>query len=128
MIISQNTYPKEIVLKGDSLIAFTYNQVRIINSDLEAFQGCKIELDSTEKLALKYELQLKDGTNLVNNLKAQIAGYDKIVAWQDEKFKIKEEQYQKSIKANKTNKTIFGVVIGTLLGTSGALLIWGLTK
>lgn len=125
---SQTGYPKEIILGKDTLIALKYNQLREINKGLEEGKDCKVLLSETDKLVMQQDSLILTGKQLVANLEAQIHGYDQIVKYQDDKFKLKEQQYQKSIKANKTNKTIFGVVIGTLIGASTALLIWGLTK
>jgi len=125
---SQTGYPKEIILGKDTLVALKYNQIREINTSLQEGENCKVILSETEKLVLQQDSTIKLGTDLVTNLKAQIAGYDQIVAWQNDKYNLKEKQYQKSIKANKTNKTIFGIAIGGLGGTILGLLIWGLTK
>jgi hypothetical protein len=115
-LISQNGYPKEVILNKDTLLAFTYNQVREINKGLEEGEGCKSELLVTEKLVLTYDSLVKDGTLLVQNLNNQILTYTSIVKDQNEKYNLKNKQYEKSIKANKTNKTIFSVFLG-ILGT-----------
>lgn len=128
LLTSQIGYPKEIILNKDTLVAFKYNQVREINKGLEEGEGCKVLLSETEKLVLQQDGLIVKGKELIANLEAQINGYDLIVKAQDEKFKLKEQQYQKSIKANKTNKTIFGITVSTLIGTGVGLLIWGLTK
>lgn len=127
-LISQNGYPKEVILNKDTVLAFTYNQVREINKGLEEGEGCKSELLATEKLVLTYDTLVKDGTKLVQNLNTQILTYSSIIDDQNKKYDLKNQQYEKSIKANKTNKTIGSIIIGGLIGTSVALLIWGLTK
>lgn len=124
MSISQTTYPKEIVLNGDSLIAITYNQQRIINADLEELQGCRVVLDSTEALVLHYDTLVKDGVSLINNLKSQIELKDDQLKWKEESISLYDKEYRKQLKANKTNKTIFGVIITTIAVGFGTGLIY----
>lgn len=128
MSISQNTYPKEIVLKGDSLICLTYNQQRAINADLERLQGCKVELDSTEKLTLKYELQLKDGLEVITNLRKQIELKSGIIADQAKIIQIRENENNKYRSQNKGLKVGIGVSIGVGVGAFAAGVIYGATK
>lgn len=116
-LISQTGYPKEVILNKDTLLAFKYNQVREINKGLEEGEGCKLELLTTEKLVLKYGSLVKDGTLLVQNLNNQILIYSSIIKDQNDKYDLKNKQYEKSIKANKTNKTIGGIIIGVLAAT-----------
>lgn len=125
---SQNGYPKEIILNKDTLVALKYLQLREINKGLEEGEGCKVLLAETEKLVLQQDGLIVKGKDLIKNLEAQLKGYDQIVSLQNQKYDLKEKQYQKSIKANKTNKTIFGITIGGLVATSISLFIWGLTK
>lgn len=128
MIISQTTYPKEVVLKGDSLICFTYNQQRLINADLERLQGCEVELDSTEKLVLKYELQVKDGLEVITNLKKQIDLKSGIIADQAKIIQIRENENNKYRKQNKGLKAGIGISIGVGVGAFAAGVIYGATK
>ncbi len=132
MSFSQNGYPKELIkgtlVQDTGLVALTYNQIREVNKGLQERYSCKVILGETERLVLQQDSLLKDGIALVNNLKAQISGYDQIVDFQNKKFDLKDQEYQKSIKVNKTNKTVFGIVIGTLLGTIGAITIWAVSK
>lgn len=125
-------YPKELnkgeLIQDTGLVALTWNQLKEVNKGLEEGEGCKVLLNETEKLVLQQDGVITKGKELIANLEAQLKGYDQLVKHQEDRYKLKDQQYQKSIKANKTNKTIFGIVIGTLLGTSGALLTWGLTK
>ncbi len=126
--IAQNGYPKEVILNKDTLVAFTYNQVREINKGLEEGEGCKSELLATEKLVLKYDSLVKDGTELVKNLKLQIATNESIIIDKDNKYNLKEKQYEKSIKANNTNKTIGSIIIGVLGATVLGLTIYTVIK
>lgn len=126
--IAQNGYPKEVILNKDTLVAFTYNQVRTINKGLEEGEGCKSELLATEKLVLKYDSLVKDGTELVKNLKLQIATNESIIIDKDNKYNLKEKQYEKSIKANNTNKTIGSIIIGVLGATVLGLTIYTAIK
>lgn len=128
LITSQNIYPKEIVLNGDSLIAFTYNQQRVINADLEAFEGCKIELLETEKLVLKYDSIAKDGLDLITNLKAQIEGYSKLVKYKDKQLDLRDKENEKLKKSNKGLKTGIGISIGIGGAAFVAGFIYGATK
>lgn len=127
-LISQNGYPKEIILSKDTLVAFTYNQVREINKGLEEGEGCKSELLATEKLVLTYDSLVKDGTKLVQNLNNQIDIQSSIIKDHNERYALKDKQYEKSIKANKTNKTIGGIIIGTLAATILGLTIYTIIK
>jgi len=126
--IAQNGYPKEVILNKDTLVAFTYNQVRTINKGLEEGEGCKSELLATEKLVLKYDSLVKDGTELIKNLKLQIATNESIIIDKDNKYNLKEKQYEKSIKANNTNKTIGSIIIGVLGATVLGLTIYTVIK
>jgi hypothetical protein len=95
---------------------------------LEEGEGCKSELLATEKLVLKYDSLVKDGTELVKNLKLQIATNESIIIDKDNKYNLKEKQYEKSIKANNTNKTIGSIIIGVLGATVLGLTIYTAIK
>lgn len=128
MSISQNIYPKEIVLNGDSLIAITYNQQRVINADLEELKGCRVVLDSTETLVLRYDTLMKDGTLLVQNLNKQIELKDDQLVWKDETINLYNKEYKKMFAANKGLKIGLGIGLTIAFGAGLFGLIYGVTQ
>jgi len=129
---SQNGYPKELIkgtlVEDTGLVALTYHQIREVNKGLQERYSCKVILGETERLVLQQDSLLKDGTALVNNLNAQIAGYDQIVDMQNKKYTLKDQEYQKSIKQKNFQKGFFGTVIGILVGGLIAVTIYAVTK
>jgi hypothetical protein len=67
--ISQNGYPKEVVIKKDTVVAFTYSQVKEINSELEASKGKDEIIDSLTRIVLDYNKLVTDGNKLVINVR-----------------------------------------------------------
>lgn len=112
--ISQNGYPKEIILKSDTVIAITYPQLKEINSELEASKGKDIIIDSLSSLVSNYSSLTITGELLIENLKIQNFEKDKQIEYQN---KITRE-LNKQIKKEKTKKTW-----GIIGGISGGIII-----
>lgn len=112
---SQNGYPKEVILNKDTLVALKYSQLKEINKALQEGENCKVLLLEEEKLVLKYDSLIKDGTSLVVNLKSQLSEKDLQLGYKDQQIDLRDKEIKKILRTNKTNKTIFGITIGSLV-------------
>lgn len=125
--LSQNGYPKEIVLKGDSVIAFTYGQVKEINKAIVELEETKKELIIADSIVSTCDSMVSTGTVLIHNLNTQISLYK---TNEDYYKKIQlqlESDLEKERKRKKTN-TILGTIGGAVGGALIASLIFMLVK
>lgn len=120
--ISQNGYPKEVKLSKDTVVCFTYSQVKEINSELEKSKGKDELILSLEKLNSSYESSIIAGQSLVLNYKQQIEEYQLQVRLNDGIINSLEAENQKLRKKLKNTK-IWGIIGGFL----GGSLITGVT-
>lgn len=121
--ISQNGYPKEIINKGDTVVVFTYSQLKEINSEIEASQGKDTIIDSLNSLVLNYETLIREGSSLNYNLKSQITEKDKQLFYSDQITL----ELTKQLKKQKL-KTTWGIVGGIGGGIVTGFIIGFLTN
>ena len=116
--ISQSGYPKEIIQGKDTVVAFTYTQVRSINTELELSKGNKEIIDSLESSVVVYRKALKLNDSLVVNLNSQIAEKDKMFSYQSKVSLILEKEntvLQKKLKRTRLWGIIGGFVSGAII-------------
>lgn len=116
--ISQSGYPKEVIQGKDTVVAFTYTQVRSINTELELSKGNKEIIDSLESSVVVYRKALKLNDSLVVNLNSQIAEKDKMFSYQSKVSLILEKEntvLQKKLKRTRVWGIIGGFVGGAII-------------
>lgn len=116
--ISQSGYPKEVIQGKDTVVAFTYTQVRSINTELELSKGNKEIIDSLESSVTVYRKALKLNDSLVVNLNSQIAEKDKMFSYQSKVSLILEKEntvLQKKLKRTRVWGIIGGFVGGAII-------------
>jgi len=116
--ISQSGYPKEIIQGKDTVVAFTYTQVRSINTELELSKGNKEIIDSLESSVVVYRKALKLNDSLVVNLNSQIAEKDKMFSYQSKVSLILEKEntvLQKKLKRTRVWGIIGGFFSGAII-------------
>ena len=116
--ISQSGYPKEVIQGKDTVVAFTYTQVRSINTELELSKGNKEIIDSLESSVVVYRKALKLNDSLVVNLNSQIAEKDKMFSYQSKVSLILEKEntvLQKKLKRTRLWGIIGGFVSGAII-------------
>lgn len=120
--ISQNGYPKEIILKSDTVVAITYPQLKEINSELEASKGKDELILSLEANIVYLENIVETGKSLILNYKEQVEEY-KIQANLNYAI-INGLEKENQILKKKINKTKTWGIIGGFIGGS---IITGIT-
>lgn len=116
--ISQSGYPKEIIQGKDTVVAFTYTQLRSINTELELSKGNKEIIDSLESSVIVYKKALKLNDSLVVNLNSQIAEKDKMFSFQSKISLTLEKEntvLQKKLKRTRLWGIIGGFVSGAII-------------
>lgn len=116
--ISQSGYPKEVVQGKDTVVAFTYPQVKSINVELELSKGNKELIDTLESSIVVYKKAIKLNDSLVVNLNSQIAEKDKMFSYQSKVSLILEKEntvLQKKLKRTRVWGIIGGFVGGAII-------------
>lgn len=116
--ISQSGYPKEIIQGKDTVVAFTYPQVKSINVELELSKCNKELIDTLESSIVVYKKAIKLNDSLVVNLNSQIAEKDKMFSFQSKISLTLEKEnivLQRKLKRTRVWGIIGGFVTGAII-------------
>lgn len=69
---SQNTYPKKIVIEGDTIVALKMWQVKNINATFETLNYCNNRLEAAEEYIEVMEEMQKKKDALINDYRSKI--------------------------------------------------------
>lgn len=118
--LSQSGYPKEIILKGDSLVAFTYGQVKEINKALVELEQVELVFAVTDSLLHSCNDLVYKGNVTIINLKEQLSLYQDNEKYYDTiKLQLEKDLEKERKKRNKAG------IWGTIGGFIGGAVISG---
>lgn len=115
----QDTYPRMMVINGDTVVAITVRQAKKINRTFVKEEYYRTENDSLEKKIILLETKIENNTITIGNKSFQIDNIGKILANEQEFTKELEEtlevvydELRKEKRKNKLKKLILGVSLG----------------
>jgi hypothetical protein len=82
-VLSQTTYPKRIVWNGDTLTAYTDNQVRLIGKTIVKVQELSSELKLVKKQSELHANRVKQLMAATDSLGVYIVEYKEIISTKD---------------------------------------------
>lgn len=123
--ISQEPYPKKLIIEGDTLVGITIPQLGIINKSLIERDLFKLEikslnsiLDLKDKKLSEFSMQLTKQDTIINRYQVQVDYYQKI--YKEQSLIIAEVQ-KKALRQKRLAWTIGGIGIG--IGVAGLIVM-----
>lgn len=123
--ISQEPYPKKLIIEGDTLVGITIPQLGIINKSLVERELFKMEIKSLnsilelkDKKLSEFSLQIIKQDTMINRYQVQADYYQRIYK---EQLLVISETQKKALRQKRLAWTIGGIGIG--VGVAGLIVM-----
>jgi predicted RNase H-like nuclease (RuvC/YqgF family) len=115
----QDTYPRMMVINGDTVVAVTVRQAKKINRTFAKEEYYRTENDSLEKKIILLETKIENNTITIGNKSFQIDKFENILANEqeftdelEETLEVVYDELRKEKRKNKFKKWIIGASLG----------------
>jgi len=115
----QDTYPRLMVIEGDTVVAITVRQAKKINKSFVQEEYYRTVNDSLEKKIVLLETKVKNGSIIIGHREFQINQYEDILANErsftqelENTLDLVYDELKREKRKNKFKKWVIGVSLG----------------